>query len=127
MLTLCLFIALSGAIAFGARPGRIQTVPRFSRNRRKNPLNRKNLIATYDFTTPNIVVTVDSLYVLSGIPQVLTNTGKLPISATYVSPLSFSLEYDTPGSVTSVTIPQGDPAVRSQTGGWLSAGTFPAS
>lgn len=114
-------------IAFGIRPGQTTSVPRFSRNRRKNPLNVKDLIASYEFTTPDIIVTLDTPFVLSGIPQLLTDTNKLPISATWISPTSFKVTYDTPGSVTEVTVPQKDAAVRSATGGWLAPGTFPAA
>lgn len=126
MLTIVAF-AWIGLMAFQVRPGRIQSVPRFSRNRRKNPLLSKSLIPTFDFTTPNINVTVDTPFVLNGIPQVLTNTGKLPISAAWISTFVFQLVYDTPGSVTSVTVQEFDPAVRSSTGGYLTPGTFLAS
>lgn len=120
-------LGLAFLVAFAVRPGTFTRVPRFSRNRRKNPLMSRDLQPSFDFTTPDIVVTVDTPFVLSGIPQILTNTGKLPISAEWLTPFTFTLAYDTPGSVTSVTVPQKDNAVRSQTGGWLSAGTFPAS
>lgn len=124
---LCVLIALTGLWAMGAQPGRVAAVPRFSRNRRRNPFLRKDLVCTFDFTTPNIVVTTDTPFVLNGIPQILTNTGKLPLSATWLTPFTFTLVYDTPGSVTSVTVPQHDPAVRSSTGGWMSPGSFPAT
>lgn len=123
MLVFVLF-ALIGLMAFQVRPGRIQSVPRFSRNRRKNPLNSKDLVATYEFTTPDVIVTVDSPMVVAGVPQILTNTDKLPISVTWLSALSFKVTYDTPGAVTSVTVPQKDPGIRSATGGWLAPGTF---
>ena len=77
------------------------------------------------FVTPAINITTSTPMVLSGVPQILTNTSKLPISASLTSPTVLHLVYDTPGSATSITIPQNDPHVRSTTGGYLPAGTFP--
>lgn len=123
MSTIVVF-ALIGLLAFQVRPGRIQSVPRFSRNRRKNPLNAKDLVATYEFTTPNVIVTVDTPMIVAGIPQIMTNLGEVPDGVTWLSPLSFSVHYATPAGTTSVTVPQKDPGIRSATGGWLAPGTF---
>lgn len=114
-------------IAWGVKPGTFRRTPTFSRNRRKNPQQAQTVLATYDFVTPDITITTNTPVSLSGIPQVLTNTGKLPVSATRPTLFTVVLVYDTPGAVTSVTIPQNDPAVRSGTGGYLSPGVFPAS
>lgn len=102
---------------------------RHQRNRRKRPTVSQTLTFTAEFTTPNIVLTFTSPVVLaSGLkPQFLTDTGKLPTSASQTSPTSITLVYDTPGSVTEITVPQDDPAIRSSTGGFCSPGTFPAS
>lgn len=123
MAIIALFALLIG-VAWGIRPGTFARPPVFSRNRRQNPLVKRSLVATYEFTTPHVIVTVDSAFVLGGIPQILTNTGKLPISATWISALSFKVTYDTPGAVTSVTVQEGDPGVKSATGGSLAPGTF---
>lgn len=119
-----LLLALLVVIAYGITPGQFARTPRLSRNRRKNPLLSKDLVATFEFTTPDVIVTVDTPMVVAGVPQILTNTDKLPISVTWLSALSFKVTYDTPGAVTSVTIPQKDPGIRSSTGGWLAPGTF---
>lgn len=111
----------------GIRAGQFSRVPRFQRNRRANPKLSANTVGTFDFTTPNVTITLDMPVTLNGIPQILTNTGKLPVSATRPTPTSVVLVYDTPGSVTTVTVPNNDPAIRTVTGGWLSAGTFPAA
>lgn len=107
-------------MAFALRP------PRLQRNRRKRPC--ANVQATYglEFTTPNIVMTFDLPVVLNGVPQLLTDTGKLPTGATQVDSLHVSLAYDTPGGVTEATLPSNDPAIRTMTGGYAAAGTFPA-
>ena len=123
-MTLLVLLALLVTIAYGIRPGTFARPPTFSRNRRKNPLTKKTLVATYEFTTPDVIVTVDTAFVLGGIPQILTDTGKLPIGATWLSPLSFKVTYDTPGAVTEVTVHQDDPGVKSATGGSLAPGTF---
>lgn len=124
---LMIVIGLTILIAFGVKPGTFRRAPVFSRNRRKNPLQNQTVLATFDFATPNITVTTNTPVSLSGIPQLLTDTGKLPVSATRPTLFTVVLVYDTPGSVTSVTVPQNDPAIRSSTGGYLSPGSFPAT
>lgn len=126
MLT-CLLLTWTGLICFGVKPGQFRRAPQFSRNRRKNPLSSQTITATFDFTTPNITLTSQTPVSLRGIPQILTNTGKLPVSATRPTLFTVVLVYDTPGSVTSVTVPQDDPAIRSGTGGFLAPGSFLAS
>lgn len=120
-------LAALAIIAWGVKPGTFRRTPTFSRNRRKNPLLDQTILATFDFTTPNVTITTNTPVSLRGIPQVLTDTGKLPVSATRPTLFTVVLVYDTPGSVTEVTVPQTDPAVRSGTGGYLSPGTFPAT
>lgn len=105
---------------------------RRQRNRRALPLGATRPVASLvptvvDFTTPDVDITFDAPFVLRGIPAIATNTSKLPTAATRTSPLVLHLTYDTPGSVTSVTIPQNDPAVRSNTGGFVTSGTFPVT
>lgn len=85
------------------------------------------VVESADFTTPNIDVTFTDDVFLRGIPQYETNTAKLPTSAEQLSAKVIRLVYDTPGGVTSFTIPQNDPAVRSRTGGNAAPGTFLAS
>jgi len=80
-----------------------------------------------EFSTPNIDVTFPAPIVLKGIPQWRTNTSKLPITCTQLSAVSFRLAYDTPGSVTSVSVPQNDPAIRTSTGGYVPQGSFQAT
>lgn len=107
---------------------------RFQRNRRKlqsterQDAGLQGTILTAEFTTPNIVLTFPAPVVLVGIPQYLTNTGKLPTSATLsTDKMTVTLGYDTPGAVTSFTVKQGDPAIHTFTGGSVPAGTFLAS
>jgi hypothetical protein len=102
------------------------------RNRRgADPSMRSNgippVITGADFTTPNIVVTYDQPIQLNGIPQYETNTSKVPTAATQTGDNTISLAYDTPGVVTSITIPANDQAVHSRTGGVVQAGTFPTT
>lgn len=111
----------------GQRPKR-----RTIRSRRSlDPSNAQTgippLITIFDFTTPNIILTFNQPIVLNGIPQYETNTGKLPTSATLTTPNVVTLAYDTPGSVTAITIPFQDPAIKSRTGGSVSPGTFPTT
>lgn len=114
-------------LAWGVKPGTFRRTPVFSRNRRKNPGLAQTIQATFDFATPNITITTNTPVSLRGIPQILTDTGKLPVSATRPTLFTVVLVYDTPGSVTEVTVPQNDPAIRSGTGGFLAPGTFPAT
>lgn len=107
-------------MAFQLRPRRRQ------RNRRKNPLNATQLTFTAEFTTPAIALTFPIPVTLKGIPQFETDTGKLPISAVATTPFVVTLTYDTPGAVTTITVPQRDTAIRSATGGYVTPGTFPA-
>jgi hypothetical protein len=108
------------------RPQRIQRNRR-GRSKSATPLRLPLVPSVVDFTTPNIDLTFPVPVVLSGVPQFLTNTTKLPVSAVRTSPNIVRLAYDTPGSVTSITVPANDPALRSSTGGYVSAGTFPAT
>jgi len=85
------------------------------------------LLSEAAFTTPNIVLTFNQPVILNGIPQYLTDTGKLPTSASQTSDNEVTLVYTTPGSVTEITIPQQDPAIHSRTGGFVPAGTFPTT
>ena len=105
----------------------VPRVRRDARNRRKRPIFGTTGIFTADFTTPNIALTFNVPVTLSGIPQLLTDTGKLPVSASQTSATVITLVYDTPGSVTEVTMPERDPAIRTASGGYASAGTFPAA
>lgn len=108
------------------RPQRIQRNRR-GRSKNVNPLRLTLAASSIEFTTPNILVTYATPVVLTGIPQWLTNTSKLPVSATRPTPTTVLLVYDTPGSVTSVTVPENDQAIRSASGGYAAAGTFPAT
>ncbi len=101
---------------------------RKTRRRGKRPTVAVAAVPTsIDFTTPNIDITFPSVVVLSGIPQFLTDTGKLPTAAAKTAPNVVRLTYDTPGVVTTITVPSNDPAIRSQSGGYVPAGTFPAT
>lgn len=100
---------------------------RRARNRRPRVRVSTPAVFTAEFTTPNVLLTFDAPVILQGIPQLLTDTGKLPVSATQPSDKTVQLVYDTPGSVTTVTVPANDPAIRTSTGGLLPAGTFPAA
>lgn len=73
---------------------------------------------TIDFNTP---------VRRSGVPQYALSTGELPASCVQTSPTQVDLTYVTGGVITDITIPQNDPAIRSQTGGYVTPGTFPAS
>lgn len=108
------------------RPQRIQRNRR-GRSKNVNPLRLTLRASVIEFATPDIDLTFPVPVVLSGIPQWLTNTSKLPISATKTGPNTVNLVYDTPGQVTSVTVPENDPALRSASGGYAAAGTFPAT
>jgi hypothetical protein len=108
------------------RPQRIQRNRR-GRSKNVNPLRLTLVPSIIDFVTPNITLTFPVPVVLTGLPQWLTNTGKLPDSATRPTPNTVVMHYDTPGSVTTVTVPENDPAIRSASGGYAAAGTFPAA
>lgn len=111
----------------GQRPKRLAR----SRRKTQNTLKAQGATATpqtVDFTTPNVTVTFDMPVVLNGTPTWLTNTGKRPISATIAADrLSVTAVYETPGSVTNITIDENDPAIHSRSGGPVSPGTFPAA
>lgn len=95
-------------------------------NRRKRPSRALELTFTAEFDTPNVILTFPAPIILKGIPRFETDTGKLPIAATRPTLTTVNLVYDTPGSVTEITVPQDDPAIRSSTGGYCASGTFPA-
>ena len=111
-------------------------MPQWKRPRAKNVRNRRSLTktdapltlslvpSTVTFATPHVTATFPARFVLAGIPQWLTNTGKLPTVVLKQSPTVIRLTYDTPGSVTSVVVPERDPALRSTSGGYVSRGTF---
>ena len=80
-----------------------------------------------DFTTPYVTCTFPVPVSLRGLPKWLTNTGKLPTVVTRLAPNVIKCTYDTPGSVTSITVPQRDPAIRTQTGGYAQAGSHLAA
>jgi hypothetical protein len=112
--------------------GQLKRLSRSQRNRRglvkgDNRLALSLVASTIEFTTPDIDATFPTPVVLKGIPQWLTDTGKLPTAATKTAPNKVNLVYDTPGSVTTVTVPERDPALRSHTGGYAAPGTFPAT
>lgn len=68
-------------------------------------------LVTLDFNVP---------VTLRGVPQVLSTgpNGGIPVGAALASPTRIVLQYaDSQDSATSYTWPQGDPAVRSYTGG----------
>lgn len=105
---------------------------RFQRNRRGRTKNNRTLSLSLvadsiDFATPTVTATFPVPVVLKGIPQWLSNTGKLPVSATMTSPTVVAMTYDAPGLLTTVTVPENDPAIRSATGGFCAPGTFPAT
>lgn len=86
------------------------------------------IMNSVEFTTPNIIITFNQPVCIKGLPQYLTNTGKLPITASLdTGKLVLTLGYDTPGAVTTITIPQNERAVRSFSGGIVPQGTFLAS
>ena len=111
-------------------------MPQWKRTRAPNVRNRRSMTktdapltlslvpATHTFATPHITATFSQRFVLKGTPQWLTNTGKLPTAVVKQSPTTIRLTYDTPGSVTSFTVPDRDPALRSTSGGYVAAGTF---
>lgn len=112
--------------------GQLKRLTRSQRNRRglirgDNRLSLSLVASSVDFTTPNISLTFPVPVVLKGLPQWLTDTAKLPTAAVRTAPNVVRLTYDTPGSVTTVTVPERDPGIRSHTGGYASAGTFPAT
>lgn len=81
-----------------------------------------------DFATPNVSMTFAQPVVLGGLPTWLTNTNKIPISASIdTAHLVVTCVYDTPGSVTTVTVDPSDNAVKTRGGGGIPAGTFPAA
>lgn len=124
------FLLFALALTIAALVGGSRAIPgpfRRARNRRPRVKVSTPAVFTAEFTTPNVVLTFDAPVALNGIPQVLTNTGKLPTSATQTAANVVSLAYDTPGSVATITVPANDPAIRTSTGGLLPAGTFPAS
>lgn len=123
MACLLLILSIAGCFGFNFLP----RPQRQGKNVRKRPFRALSAVFTADFTTPNVTLTFTVPVSLTGIPQLLTNTGKLPVSATRPTLFTVVLVYDTPGSVTSVTMPQNDPAIRTGTGGYCPAGTFPAT
>lgn len=107
----------------------LKRLRRGGRNRRAATLSKRSArsaanvtISKCTFSTPNVDLEFAEAVSLKGIPQFLTNTSKLPTSASRPTPNTVTLVYDTPGSVTSITIPDRDPAIRSAGGGFCPAG-----
>lgn len=89
-----------------------------------NPLSMKSA----NFDTPNITIEWNQPIILRGIPDYVTNTNKHPVSVSLdATKRTMILVYDTPGSVTSFTIPAEDKAVSAFSGPKAPAGTFPAA
>lgn len=85
-------------------------------------------IVSAAFDTPAIAILFNQPIVLRGIPQYLTNTNKLPTAASLsTDKRTLTLTYDTPGSVTSFTVPDGEPAVSAFSGPGVPPGTFLAT
>jgi hypothetical protein len=111
------------------RPRAKNTRNRRAPSKSNNPLVLSLVPSACSFSTPHVTAVFASRFVLKGIPQWTTNTNKLPTAVLKQSPTTIRLTYDTPGSVTSVVVPERDPALRSTTGGYVASGTFlaPAS
>lgn len=109
--------------------------PQSVKNRNRRALQKSNLVTgvlamptLVDFTTPNIIMTFPTPVVLKGVPTWLTNTGKMPISATIsASKLQVTCLYDTPGAVTSLVVAPDDYSIKTYSGGRVPAGTFLAT
>lgn len=80
------------------------------------------VITKCNFDTPDVLLELDQPVSLKGLPQFLTNTSKLPTAAVRPTPNTVTLTYNTPGAVTSITIPDRDPAIRSAGGGFCQPG-----
>ena len=108
------------------RPGRAK---RNTRGASKDslPLVLDAVPSTVDFSTPFVTCTYPTPVVLKGLPRWFTNTSLYPTSAVLLAPNVVKCGYNTPGSVTSIVVPLRDPAVRTNTGGYARAGSFPAS
>lgn len=125
-LIVCLLLIVAGSCI-------VQRTPKANPNRRRmQPSNNQAKVLAFptvvDFTTPNVAMTFAVPVVLRKLPTWLTNTGKRPISATLsTSKLVVTCVYDTPGSVTSVTVDPSDDSIATMTGGVVPAGTFPAA
>ena len=98
-----------------------------SKKARPNVRVSQDAAPTAAFTTPNITLTFTRPVVLKGIPDVVTSTGKHPTAAVQLTATTVRLTYDTPGTPTSVTVSSNDPGIRTQTGGYCAAGTFPVT
>lgn len=108
------------------RPGRPKRNTRGA-SKDSNPLVLDAVPSVCDFTTPKVTCTYPTAVSLKGLPRWLTNTGKYPISAVLTAPNVVECTYDAPGAVTTIVVPQRDPAVRTASGGYARAGTFAAA
>ena len=112
----------------------LKRLRRSQRNRRAISLSKQKAvrsgpltISAAVFDTPDIILTLAEPCVLNGIPQFLTDTGKLPTAAVRDTPTQVTLTYATPGSVTYFTVPDHDPALRSFSGGFCPPGKVDTS
>lgn len=98
---------------------------RHTRNRAStDPSNRPtggNVGGTFSVVATKLRVAVNGPVSLNGIPQI-TVQGVLPTAVTIVNPTTFDLTYAAAVVVTNAyAVPSNDPAIRTSTGGYLSA------
>lgn len=84
-----------------------------------------NITAASVLTTV-LSLTFDQVISLDGTPEFLTDIAETPVSAVLTSPNSVDITFS--GDLTGaavVIVPRNDPAIRTNTGGWVCCGTHP--
>lgn len=81
-----------------------------------------------DATIATVTLTLqfDQNVMLDGIPQITTDVGGAPTSATQTADDTVDLVYlADQAAATVINIPRNDPAIRTLTGGWVEGNVFP--
>ena len=108
--------------------GRRQIKHRFSMRRMKGA-DLTVPIQVGPWTASGVVLTIEfgQAVSLNGVPQYVTGSGALPVSAALTGPTTLAVHYPagTP-AITTYTIPFQDPAVRNASGGYVNPGSFAA-
>lgn len=74
-------------------------------------------------STPTVVLTLDQVVIVNGVPQYPNDNGDMPDTASMTGPEEVTLHY--PSATVSLTVPFEDPAIRNGVGGYVLPGTFP--
>ena len=84
------------------------------------------MIANISSTSTTVTLEFDQSIALKGIPQYVSQLGSVPASVTQPSPGTVVLTYPA-GSITQITVPFQDPAIRNATGGYVNPGVSPTT